>query len=352
MLSYEEILQINQAHPWFFAFWAFVFGACWGSFMNVVIYRVPAGKSVVKPGSHCYACNTPIKWYDNLPILSWFILRGKARCCGAPFSVRYALIEALTGGLYMWTWIIYHEHFMVVAILWLFIALMIGGAFVDFDTQLLPNLFTVWGLVIGFLLSFFFPELHGQSGSGDPMLLEQLRSAALSATGAVVGTGVILWIAMLAEVALRKEAMGFGDVLFMGCIGAFIGWKGAIFSIFGGALLGTAVVIPLMLVNSILGTNLTPGKTSNPVDENSDNPEEATAKKAVEAEVADESQENAESTDAKEDGDGDEELGIGVAIPFGPWLALGALVYLLVAREWVDNYFDSMQSLIFAPVQM
>lgn len=325
----DDLHALNAAYPWFFAFWAFVFGACWGSFLNVVIYRVPAKKSVVSPGSHCYACGQPIAWHDNIPILSWFALRGKARCCGAPFSIRYALVEALVGGLFLWTWLAYGDHLGVTVAIWVFLALLVGGSFIDYDTQTLPDAFTVWGLVVGFVFSCVFPELQGQSGSGDPVMLEHLRAAVLSATGAVVGAGVILWVAMLAEAFLRKEAMGFGDVLFMGCIGAFIGWKGAIFAIFGGALLGTAVVIPLMLANALLGINLTPGKTGE-----------------IEAEGERPANDNGENNTPGTE----TQLGVGAAIPFGPWLALGAIAYVLGLKPMVDAYFDSMRAMIFSPL--
>ena len=93
MFDYAEI---NTIAPWFFPLMVFVFGACIGSFLNVVIYRVPAGKSIVTPGSQC-GCGQPIAWYDNIPILSWFILRGRARCCGQPYSIRYAFVFSRAG---------------------------------------------------------------------------------------------------------------------------------------------------------------------------------------------------------------------------------------------------------------
>ncbi|WP_309385324.1 prepilin peptidase [Cerasicoccus frondis] len=343
----EEIHAINSAQPWFFAFWAFIFGACWGSFFNVVIYRVPAGKSVVKPGSHCYACNAAIKWYDNLPILSWFILRGKARCCGAPFSIRYAMVEAMTGAFFMIAWLVYSDHLGVVVAVWLFISLLVCNTFIDYDTQYLWDIFTVWGVVLGVVLSALYPDLHHQGGSGDPVMLERLRSISLSMTGAVVGSGVILWIGMIAGKVLGKDAMGFGDVLLMGCIGAFIGWKGAIFAIFGGSMLGALVVIPLMLFNQICGTNITPGKMGH-TDE-----DEEEAKPADEAAIEKASAKDSEleeNTDANAEEE-EEQLGLGSAIPFGPWLSLGALVYVLFLHEYVDAYLESTRQLIFSPVK-
>lgn len=338
MSLFEQITAIDAQYPWFFALWAFVFGACWGSFYNVVIYRYPAGKSLIKPGSHCYACQTPIKWYDNLPILSWFILRGKARCCGAPFSVRYAMVELMTGLLYMWAWIVYGPSIGVVLCVWIFLALLICNGFIDYDTQYLMDMFTVGGMVLGVVLSGVYPELHGQAGSGDPWMLESLRSVSLSITGAAVGSGVILWIGMVASKALGKDAMGFGDVLLMGCVGAFVGWEGAVFAIFGGSIVGSLAMIAIMLFNVVTGANVKPGKIG-AVDELETG--EAPAKDAPADTVAE--------GEAKQE-DGEQELGFGVEIPFGPWLSLGAVIYLLAVRGPVDAYFDSMKTLIFAPV--
>lgn len=345
---FEQIAAIDKEFPWFFAFWAFVFGACWGSFFNVVIYRVPAGKSVVKPGSHCYGCGAPIKWYDNLPILSWCILRGKARCCGAPFSIRYALIEALTGGLFMWTWITYGPSLGLVVCIWLFISLMICNAFIDLDTQYLLDAFTVWGMMLGVVLSALYPELHSQAGSGDPVILERIRSVSLSMTGAVVGAGVILWIGMCSEKFLRKETMGFGDVLLMGCVGAFVGWKGAVFAFFGGSILGSIAIVPMMLFNKLSGAKLRPGKIGHV--------EEMTPAEPAKAPVAgDGKPDSADAVTANDNAAAatkpEEELGMQTAIPFGPWLSLGAIVYLLALKVPVDQYFESMKALIFSPVQ-
>jgi len=337
MEIFEQIAAIDAAYPWFFAFWAFVFGACWGSFFNVVIYRVPAKKSVVHPGSHCYACQAPIKWYDNIPILSWCILRGKARCCGAPFSIRYALIEALTGALFMVTWLVYGPSLGVVVSIWLFISLVLCNAFIDLDTQFLDDRFMVWGMMLGVLLSALYPELQGQGGSGDPAMLERIRSVIMSLTGAMVGSGLVLWIGLTTEKFMGRETMGFGDVILLGFFGAFVGWQGAVFSVFGGSIIGSIVVLPMLLFNKLTGKNITPGKTG--YVENME-PVEHQPKEAKKADEEGES-----------DGDEEEEtLGMGSEIPFGPWLALGALLYILALKPWVDGYFASTKLLIFSPV--
>jgi len=336
MFSLEAFQQINEGYPWFFAFWAFVFGACWGSFFNVVIYRYPREMSVVKPGSHCFSCGKPIAWYDNLPILSWFILRGKARCCGARFSVRYAGVEALTGLLFLAVWLVYGDNPLAALAYMVFISFLICGLFIDYDTQYLPNACTVGCMLAGFIFCFAVPAMHGQAGDGDPDSLNRIQSLVIALHGAVVGAGVLILIAMVAEFFLRKDAMGIGDVYLMAGVGAFVGWQGAVFSIFGGAFLGTLVVIPVMATNRLLGSKLSVGKTTK-------------AEPLGETSVMESAPETAASG-GEATGEEGAELGIGAAIPFGPWLALGSLAYLLVLRVPVDGYFATMRQLIFEPL--
>lgn len=315
----EDLHQLACEFRWFFAAGVFLFGACWGSFLNVCIYRIPKGESVVTPRSHC-GCGKLIAWYDNIPILSWFLLGGKARCCGARFSFRYAMVEALTGALFA-------ALFLLVppAQAWpgmLFFAILIAAAFIDLDHMILPNVFTVGGMIVGVLVSFAVPALHGFGHSGDPWIVDALRSGLSAMIGAIVGAGVILWIMELAEVVLRKEAMGYGDVVFMGCIGAFCGWEGAIFSIFGGAFVGALVIIPIVVARQLGAAMGIGGKT---------------ASKA----------EHVAGEDGQPDAEEGEGLGFGVAVPFGPWLALGAMIYYLAARHIVDAYFSQLRVIIY-----
>ena len=341
---FETIKEINAVAPWFFPLVVFAFGACWGSFLNVVIYRVPAGKSVVRPGSHC-ACGQPIAFYDNIPIFSWILLRGKARCCGRSFSFRYPFIELLTALLYVAAWLLLPVQVALAG--FVFIALLIAATFIDLDTMTLPDVITVGGCIAGVLLSFLLPGLHNYASAGDPFFLQSLRSGVTAMMGAAVGSGVILWIALTAEAVLKKEAMGFGDVVLMGCIGAFCGWQGALFAIFGGALLGTVIVIPLMILQKLFGLKLPgPGKVVNPGEEgvsatlDKEEAEKATHAKAEPVVAAAEA-----STDEPSPA-----LGMGVAIPFGPWLALGGLLYFLIARGPVDKYLAGVREMIFLPL--
>ena len=216
-----------------------VMGACIGSFLNVVIYRMPAGQSVVTPRSHC-RCGKPIAWYDNIPILSWFILRGRCRHCGERFSIRYALIEAGTALLFLGLW---HAGDWPVGAVWIiFASMMIPAAFIDLDTMEIPDTFSIGGFIVGMILSIVVPSIHGIDGSGF-FMLDGLEGAIAGLQGAFIGSGLILWVALVAETILRKEAMGFGDVKLMGAIGAFCGWQGAVFAFFGGAVIGCILLL-------------------------------------------------------------------------------------------------------------
>ncbi len=295
MLS--ELHYIDQEHSWFFATFVFIFGSLVGSFLNVCIYRIPVGKSVITPGSAC-ACGQPIKWFDNIPILSWFILRGRARCCSAPYSFRYPFVEILTASLFLAAWI-QHPHAKA-ACLFLLIALLICATFIDFDHMEIPDRFSIGTGILGVLLSGLVPSLHGID---EPLFaLASIKSAFESLIGLMIGSGLILWIALVAEKVLRKEAMGFGDVKLLGGIGAFLGWQGAVFSLFGGAVIGTVGVLIWSVAKTLTRTK------------------------------GQETEEN--------------EGLIGREMPFGPMLAAGALLYALAFHDQVDQYLSLIRELI------
>lgn len=354
--------NLYASYPLVFNAFILAFGACWGSFLNVVIYRLPRGKSIVFPGSSCTACGKPIRFYDNIPVFSWLLLRGKSRCCRTPFSSRYPLIEAATALLFLANFYACHtEGWPLVLVGWVLISLLVCAALIDYDTQMLPDIFTVWGMVIGVVLALLVPALHGISGevkaisqvyglsvetlTRDPALLVALRSGLQAAIGAIVGAGTLLWIAILAEAILRKEAMGFGDVLLMGCIGAFCGWRGALFAIFGGALIGCVGVLLIAVLNKIFGFNLSAGKTSvgGPVAlAQAESPATQTATNTeAQSSVTDGGDQNSTT------GEETQKIGLGVAIPFGPWLAAGALVYFLFLREETAAYIENLRILFF-----
>lgn len=291
--------------PWFFPTVAAVFGACIGSFLNVVIYRLPKHESIVTPGSHC-ACGAPIAWHDNIPILSWFLLRGRARCCGRAYSFRYAFIELLTAALFLACALLFPPAKAVCGML--FASLLIPATFIDLDHLEIPDVFSLGGGVIGVALSFAVPALHGQHGGF--FVVDSFRSGVIGLTGLLIGSGLVLWIALLAEVVLKKEAMGFGDVKFIGAIGAFTGWQGAVFAIFGGAVIGTVWIALALVWQKLTGR---------------------TAAVAPRAE-----------TPAGETAP----IGLGVHIPFGPMLALGGLLHFLFFSQLVADYFAQLQTLL------
>jgi leader peptidase (prepilin peptidase)/N-methyltransferase len=304
MFTAPELAQFSAAFPWFFPVVAFVFGACVGSFLNVVIYRLPKEQSVVTPGSHC-GCGQPIKFYDNLPILSWLLLRGRARCCGRAFSFRYPFVELLTGALFTVCWLQFPP--LVAACGWVFVSCLVAATFIDLDHFIIPDVFTIGLGVAGVLLSTLVPALHGvESGI---FLVDALRGARGAVLGLLIGSGLVLWIALIAEALLRKEAMGFGDVKFVGAIGAFCGWQGAVFTVFGGAVVGT-VWFALAWAW-----------------------EKATGRRAAVAPPS----ETPEGEAAP--------LGFGAHVPFGPMLAIAGALYFLAFRGPVLRWMAEMAQL-------
>jgi len=217
--------------PLFTAF-AFVVGACVGSFLNVCIYRIPLDVSVVSPGSHCSSCGTPIPWYNNLPIVSWFLLRGRAACCGVRIDRRYWMIELITALAFAAIYWKFHSQGLGVVLSY---ALMTGGLIVasaiDMDHFIIPDRFTLGGAVAGMVCSTLVPALQGQT-TAFAGFTESLR-------GAFVG-GFVLWaVAMIGSKVFRKEAMGMGDVKFIAGMGAFLGWTSILWIIPVSAFIGS-----------------------------------------------------------------------------------------------------------------
>lgn len=302
LVMLETIEFVNEDLPLFFPIASLIFGCIVGSFLNVCIYRIPAEKSLIFPGSTC-ACGKPIAWYHNIPVLSWCLLRGRAACCKAPFSVRYPAVELLTGLLFAAAWCT--QAPLVATLGMVYISILICATFIDLDHMIIPDRFSIGGMVLGVLLSIIFPALHGVEG-GLP-IARNIESAVISVTGALVGAGLVYWIMVLGEIVFRKPAMGEGDVKFVGMIGAFCGWQGAIFSMFGGALIGSVVLLPLLLLGRIFGW-----------------------------------QSKSKFVDPEHPEANEEFVQFGSQVPFGPMLALGGLVYFLGFDRFVDAYFQEI----------
>ncbi len=214
---------------------AALLGSVLGSFLNVCIYRLPRNLSLVRPGSACPSCETPIAWYDNVPVVGWLFLRGRCRRCQAPISVQYPLIEmaiaTIWGGAAWWYGVTWDGTAAAV-----FLTLLLGIGLTDAKHYIIPDEFTWGGLGIGLVLGLV---------RGMPELLDALL-------GAAVGFALLYGIAWAGERVFRKEAMGGGDIKMMAMVGAFVGWQGVLLSIFAGSLLGTIIFVPISLKTKAL----------------------------------------------------------------------------------------------------
>jgi leader peptidase (prepilin peptidase) / N-methyltransferase len=230
----------------------FLFGACIGSFLNVCIYRVPREMSVVVPRSHCPQCNRMIAWYDNIPLLSYILLRARCRHCGTHISARYVLVELLVAVLFLLAWLKFDfsadtsralglaavTDWKLVVVYWLAISGLVLGTFVDFEHMIIPDRVSLGGIVTGVALSALLPALHDAATVKD--------SVFASALGAAVGWGSLWAVAIVGQLIFRKEAMGFGDVKLLGAIGAYLGWRGVLFAIVGSSFVGSMVGLILV----------------------------------------------------------------------------------------------------------
>jgi leader peptidase (prepilin peptidase)/N-methyltransferase len=279
-----------------------LFGALWGSFFNVCIARVPGGLSVVKPGSHCFACRAPVRPWDNIPILSYFLLRGRCRACGATFSIRYVLVEALTGGLaalVFWRFVTTTPalppgvRLASFALYFAFAGVLVVLSFIDLDTKTLPDVITLPSIPILFLASFGAPTA--------PWLDR--------AIGGVAGFGFV-WLVAEAYYYIRgREGLGLGDGKLLSMIGALLGWKALPIVVFLGSFLGILIAVPMLLMQRRRAPAPQPGGEGSAV--GTDAPADPGAAGEPEA---------LEPVRFAE-------------VPFGPFLALAALVYLFV---WSD----------------
>jgi len=205
-----------------FAVLLFAVGTCMGSFFNVLIHRLPRGESVVRPRSRCPSCGRPIRPWENIPIASYLLLRGRCAGCGTRISRRYLLVEALSGAGFALFALVDGPGIPLVRDLFLF-SLVVPITFIDFDHRIIPDELSLGGIAAGLLLSVF----PGGDWKG-------------SLLGSVLGGGILYATAWGYEKATGREGMGGGDIKLVAMIGAFLGWKGALFSIFAGSLLGVA----------------------------------------------------------------------------------------------------------------
>ena len=265
----------------------FALGTCIASFLNVVIWRVPRGESIVSPPSHCPKCNAAIRWYRNIPILSWLALRGKCANCRAPISPRYILIETLGGLLFLAVWMHYGpRQVLFVPVGWIWVSLMIVGSMIDLDHKLLPDFVTVGGMILGVVcgglttaLAFVFhPE---------ETLWWKLYALEQSLLGLAFGFGLLWLIRFLGSKAFKREAMGLGDVFLMGAVGALFGPVAVLVTLILSSVFGSVVGLSMVALS----------KTK---------------------------------------------FGKFVEIPYGPYICMGCLVWMFYGNELVNWYLRLM----------
>ncbi len=233
---------------WFY----FLFGLVVGSFLNVCICRIPRRQSVVFPGSRCPACSSRIRPWENIPLLSYVFLRGRCRACGSAISLQYPAVELITG-----------LSFLACAMQWeftsptyvnsLFLALIIVLVFVDYQHQILPNIITLPGALVGILLSPFQAEtvyrdfLTTAVMNALPWELSPPIHWTGAILGALIGGGILFVVGFVYQLARRRAGLGMGDVKMMAMVGAFLGWRLAILTIFAGSFAGSVIGLFLIL---------------------------------------------------------------------------------------------------------
>jgi leader peptidase (prepilin peptidase)/N-methyltransferase len=254
---------------------AAIFGAVWGSFFNVCIARVPTGQSIVRPGSRCGACGVPVRALDNVPVLSYFWLRGRCRACGASFSARYPLVELLGAALaaVLWWQVVGGDPGSPVAVRlarfvydFAFVGVLVVLAFIDLATLLLPDVITLPAIAVFFVAGF---GVHEASWSA-------------RLVGVAAGYLFVRLIADFYYYVLKREGLGLGDGKLLALIGVALGWKALPLVVFAGSTLGSIISIPILLATR---RRRAPGESLRDVQ-----------------------------------------------VPFGPFLVLGALVYLFAGR--------------------
>ena len=302
----------------------FLLGLCIGSFVNVLVFRLPESQSVVRPGSHCRVCKKPLAWYENIPLFSWLALRGRCSGCGTPISVQYPLVELGVGLLFAGNFLLFgggaegaatlpalgRPEWVVAAV---FTTILLAIALTDLRTYIIPDELSVGGMLLGLALAFL---------PGGLRPLEALL-------GAVAGGGLLLALAWIGTAIFRKEAMGGGDVKMLAMIGAFVGWRGVFLTLFLGALLGSLIYGPIVLLQRrrTALARATPGGAGGGGERS---PTEVVREEAPEADAA--------APDLTEEASGSPEDVDRGLVPFGFFLAPAAALTFYLADELVQGY--------------
>ena len=252
--------------PYLIEVFIFIFGLCIGSFLNVCIYRLPASKSIVHPRSMCSNCGTLIASYDNIPILSYLWLKGRCRHCRIKISLRYPMVEVLGGLFALGTYLKFGLTIEALIYFLFFTALMVV-TFIDLDHRIIPDVITLPGIPICFAAGFALPAIT-------------YKEALL---GILIGGGRLFLVAWVYRLFTKKDGMGGGDVNLLAMMGAIVGWKGVLFTIFVASLVGTLAGLAVMLQSR---------------------------------------------------------KGMKLAVPFGPFLSIGSITYIFFGTPLIAWYFN------------
>lgn len=217
-------------------FFIFSLGLIFGSFVNVCIYRLPKQESIIFPGSHCPYCNNKIRFYDNIPLISYILLKGRCRDCNVKISFKYFFVELLTAVIFLFSFNCYGISLQFF-IYNLFFVLLLIAAFVDMKYRIIPDEVSLGGIILGLALSFIFPQIQNANSHFSGLLL--------SVIGALIGAAITYLTGLLGSFLFKKEAMGFGDVKLMAAVGAFLGWALALIAFFIAPFFGMVISIAI-----------------------------------------------------------------------------------------------------------
>ena len=254
---------------YYFEVVAFIFGLCVGSFLNVCIYRLPVSKSIVHPRSMCPVCGNFIRFYDNIPVLSYAWLKGKCRHCRTAIPLRYPMVEVLSA-LFALAITMKYGPTLEAFIYYAFIASLLVVTFIDIDHRIIPDVITLPGIPIFFAAGFALPGITWKD----------------SLIGILAGGGSLLLVAYGYSLIMKKEGMGGGDIKLLAMMGAVIGWKGVLFTIFVASLIGTFAGLLIMVCT----------------------------RKSMK-----------------------------LAVPFGPFLAIGSITHIFLGPQLIEWYFNLLR---------
>ena len=327
----------------FFAAVSFVFGGVVGSFLNVCIYRMPRGESVVHPASRCPKCGNSIRWYDNIPIVSWILLRGKCRYCGESISWQYPLVETLTAVMFLLIFLRFRFVWATPVYMVLSAALILV-AFIDLAEWIIPDEVTLPGIPIALILAIvatWYPNTGMRVlGATNPIF---------DALIGIEAGGILFIMDKLARVLLNKPGMGGGDIKLLALLGGFFGWGGALLSVLFAAVVGSVIgIVTIALMKRLTG-------------EEKDDAHDSSNKRipfggwygmpgtilitAVFStlQLWGRSASRQEQAMAEESSDDTEQITLrGHYLPFGPYLCIGGLIVMFYGKEIIETYLSWM----------